>query len=41
MLSKTLRIYCEKVRDEDCKKVHEMLEKHIEMKMPFGVIWRW
>jgi hypothetical protein len=33
-LSGTLRIYCEKVRDEDCKKVHEMLEKHIEMKMP-------
>ena len=33
-LSRTLRIYCEKVRDEDCKRVHEMLEKHIEMKMP-------
>lgn len=33
-LSRTLRIYCEKVRDEECKKVHEMLERHIEMKMP-------
>ena len=33
-LSRTLRIYCEKNRDEDCKKVHEMLERHIEMKMP-------
>ena len=33
-LSRTLRIYCEKVRDEDCKRVHEMLERHIEMKMP-------
>lgn len=33
-LSGTLRIYCEKIRDEDCKKVHEMLERHIEMKMP-------
>ena len=33
-LSRTLRIYCEKIEDEDCKKVHEMLERHIEMKMP-------
>ena len=33
-LSRTLRIYCEKIKDEDCKRVHEMLERHIEMKMP-------
>jgi len=33
-LSRTLSIYCEKIKDEDCKKVHEMLEKHIEMEMP-------
>jgi len=33
-LSRTLRIYCEKVSGEECKRVHEMLERHIEMKMP-------
>lgn len=33
-LSTTLKIYYDKTKDEVCKEIYDMIEKHIEMKMP-------
>ena len=34
VLSLTMNLYCEKTKSEDCRKLHEIMEKYIEMKMP-------